>query len=185
MLLRRKLQERHYYITKHNLSKHVTDGVTVLSFSAGVLQKISAATCCLCQIVLNIKLFRKFESCVNFHVETEQRKRNCVKWELSVISATSCGFPVQSFSMQLWNMNKKKTTTITTIITTSKFIRVHTMPVHMGSTDIVPRILNLGSRWRCWSDSHPRLFTPLKVPQYQLYTKLGGPQNQARYYRKE
>jgi len=79
MLLKRKLQETHYYITKHNLNIHVTDGVRVLSFSAGVLEKISAATCCLCQIVLNIKLFRTFDSCVNFHVEAEQRKRNCVK----------------------------------------------------------------------------------------------------------
>jgi len=79
MLLWRKLQETHYYITKNNLSIHVTDGATVLSFSAGVLQKISAATCYLCQIVLNIKLLRKFESCVNFHIETEQCKRNCVK----------------------------------------------------------------------------------------------------------
>jgi hypothetical protein len=75
MLLKRKLQETHYYIIKHNLSIHVTDGVTVLSFSAGVLQKISAATCCPCQIILKIKLFHKFESCVNFHVEVEQRKK--------------------------------------------------------------------------------------------------------------
>jgi len=57
----------------------VIDGMTVLSFFARLLQKISAAPCCLCQIVLNIKLLPKFESCVNFRVAAEQRKRNCVK----------------------------------------------------------------------------------------------------------
>ena len=34
----------------HNQRIHVTDGVTVLSLSASLLQKISLATGCLCQI---------------------------------------------------------------------------------------------------------------------------------------
>jgi len=40
---------------------HVTDGMTVTSFSASFLQKISAATDHICQIALNQKLLLKFE----------------------------------------------------------------------------------------------------------------------------
>jgi hypothetical protein len=43
-----------------NQSIHMTDGMTVTSFSASLLQNISAATYLLCQIMLNRKLSRKF-----------------------------------------------------------------------------------------------------------------------------
>ena len=49
-----------------NQSTHVTDGVTVTLLSASLLQKISAATDCLCQIVLNRKLLNKFEKWCKF-----------------------------------------------------------------------------------------------------------------------
>ena len=52
MLLKRKLQETGDYITKI-ISAYMTDGVTVLSISASLVQKISVATGCLYQIVLN------------------------------------------------------------------------------------------------------------------------------------
>ena len=41
---------------------HVTDGMTVTSLSASLLQKMSTATDCLCQTVLNQKLPRKFKT---------------------------------------------------------------------------------------------------------------------------
>jgi hypothetical protein len=63
----------------HNQCIHVTDGVTVLSLSAGLLQKIIAATDYLCQIVLNRPLLRKFESCVNLCVKAEQCKKKLCK----------------------------------------------------------------------------------------------------------
>ena len=40
----------------HNQCIHVTDGVTVLSLSASLLQKIRAVTGCLCQIALTLRL---------------------------------------------------------------------------------------------------------------------------------
>jgi len=46
---------------QHNQLIHVTDGLTVMSLSASLLQKISAATDRLCQIALNRTLSRKFE----------------------------------------------------------------------------------------------------------------------------
>jgi len=46
-----------------------------LSLSARLLQKISAATGCLFQIVVIRKLLHKFESHVNFHVKAAQHKR--------------------------------------------------------------------------------------------------------------
>jgi len=49
-----------------NKSIHVTDGVTVISISASVLHKISAATDRPCQIALNRKLSLKFENCCKF-----------------------------------------------------------------------------------------------------------------------
>jgi hypothetical protein len=50
---------RLYHQRNHSLI--VTDGVTVTSLFAGLLQKISAATNRLCQIALNRTLWRKFE----------------------------------------------------------------------------------------------------------------------------
>jgi hypothetical protein len=35
------------------------------------------------------------------------------------------------------------------------------------------------------SESHPGYFSPLKIPQYPLNTKMGGPQCQAGYYREK
>jgi hypothetical protein len=39
---------------------HVTDGMTVMSLSASLLQKISVTMDCLCQIMLNSKLSHQF-----------------------------------------------------------------------------------------------------------------------------
>ena len=41
------------------LYHHVTDGVTVMSLSASLLQKITVAVDCVCQITLNQKLLCK------------------------------------------------------------------------------------------------------------------------------
>jgi hypothetical protein len=49
-----------------NQSTHVTDGVTVTSLSARLLQMTSAAKNSLCQIALNRKILRKFEKCCEF-----------------------------------------------------------------------------------------------------------------------
>ena len=73
---------------------HMTDGMTVTSCSASLLQKKSAAMDSLCQIVLNWKLSRKFEtwykfsSCITTKSQTK-KKRNCVKWDLPVVVTTT------------------------------------------------------------------------------------------------
>jgi hypothetical protein len=59
------------------------------------------------------------------------------------------------------------------------------MPVHVGSRDLVPLILNLGCRWRCLVRITSHTLHPFDVPQYVLNIKLGGPQSQAGYYREE
>jgi len=46
---------------QHNQSIHITDGMTVMSLSSSLLQKISVAMDDLCQIALNQKLSHKFE----------------------------------------------------------------------------------------------------------------------------
>ena len=43
---------------QRNQSTHVADGVTATSLSASLLQTLSAATDCLCQITLNRKISR-------------------------------------------------------------------------------------------------------------------------------
>ena len=75
----------------------------------------------------------------------------------------------------LSNYGKWTTKTTTTTITTSKFIPVHTMLVHVRSTDLVPLILNNGCRWKCWSISHPGYITPLKVPSTHYTRSWVGP----------
>jgi hypothetical protein len=65
MLLKRKLNEPHDY-HQHNQSIHVTDAMIVTSLSASLLQKISAATDCLCQIMLNLKSSRKIDKWCKF-----------------------------------------------------------------------------------------------------------------------
>jgi hypothetical protein len=80
MLLERKLNESHDYSDKHTRSIHVTGGVTVTSLSAGLLQKISAATECLCQIALSGKLSCKCEKCkFSCHVKAKLRKTKSCK----------------------------------------------------------------------------------------------------------
>jgi hypothetical protein len=70
----------------HHQSTNVADGVTVMSLSASIRQKLSAATDRLCQIVLNQKLLRKFKSGINFQVMLKQNctKRNGLKQDLPV-----------------------------------------------------------------------------------------------------
>lgn len=55
---------------QHNQFIHVTDGVIVTSLSASLLQKISVAVDCLCQITLNRKLACTFG--VNLQVALKQ-----------------------------------------------------------------------------------------------------------------
>ena len=139
----------------------MTDGVTGLSLSARTKQKVSVATGCLCQTVFNWKLLHKFESCVNFHVEAEQSKWNCVKWDLNVISTTNYGCSVLSSSVQLWNMNSNNNNYY--------YYYIHSCPHHVGTwakQDIIPTLVVDGG---AWSESHPRHFTPLKVPHYPTW----------------
>ena len=56
MMMTGGLHEMRAYITKHNQSKHVTDGVKVTSLSVSPQHKTSTATPRLCQIMLNQKL---------------------------------------------------------------------------------------------------------------------------------
>jgi hypothetical protein len=51
---------------QRNQSIQVTDGMTVMSLSASLLQKIKVAMDHLCQITLNQKLLRKFEKWYKF-----------------------------------------------------------------------------------------------------------------------
>jgi hypothetical protein len=52
------------YIT-NNIDQYMTDGMAVMSLSASILQKMSAATDCPCQIPINRKLRCKFKKCKN------------------------------------------------------------------------------------------------------------------------
>ena len=54
---------------------HVTDGVTVTSLSASLLQKISVATDHLCQIALNRTLSRKFEKWCKLSIRMKAKLR--------------------------------------------------------------------------------------------------------------
>ena len=68
---------------------HTTDGVTVTSLPASLLQKINEPTDHLCQVTLNQKCLHKFEkwckssSCV----KAKSHIGNCIKWDLPVITA--------------------------------------------------------------------------------------------------
>ena len=59
----------------------MTDGVTVTSLSASLLQKVCASTDHLCQITLNQKLLRKSEKWSKFlsHVKVKSHKRKLRK----------------------------------------------------------------------------------------------------------
>jgi len=59
------------YIT-NNINQYMTDGMTVTSLSACLLQKTSAATDCPCQIAINQKLWCKFKKCKN--VKSHKRR---------------------------------------------------------------------------------------------------------------
>ena len=71
---------------QRNQSIHVTDGVTVMTLSASVLQKTSAAMDCLWQIALNQNYNVHSKSGVNSQValKLNNTKRNCLKWDLPV-----------------------------------------------------------------------------------------------------
>ena len=51
---------------QYNQSIHITDGMTVMSLSGSLLQMISVAMDCPCQIRLNWKLLHKFEKWCKF-----------------------------------------------------------------------------------------------------------------------
>jgi hypothetical protein len=71
---------------QHNQSVHVTDGVTVTSLSAGLLQKISVVTGYLYQIRLNWKFLHKFRKWCKFSscVKVKLCNKN-VKQDLPVV----------------------------------------------------------------------------------------------------
>jgi len=48
------------FYRQHNHSINVTDGMTMMSLSASLLQKINVTMDCLCQIMLNSKLSHQF-----------------------------------------------------------------------------------------------------------------------------
>jgi hypothetical protein len=58
----------------------------------------------------------------------------------------------------------------------------HAMKMYWGSGGIVPRIFNIGTRWR-WvaSFTHQPLYPRGKSPLYPLHRRLGGPQNRSGY----
>ena len=67
-----------WFYDQHNQFIHMTDGMTVTSLSASLLQKISAAKDFVCQIVLNWILLCKYKkSDINFQVTL---KWNRAKW---------------------------------------------------------------------------------------------------------
>ena len=55
-----------------NKTIHMTDGVTVMSLSASLIQKIRAAADCLCQFALNWKLTHEFKKQCQFEVVLKQ-----------------------------------------------------------------------------------------------------------------
>jgi hypothetical protein len=69
----------------------MTDGVTVTSLPASLLQKISATMDCLCQVALNRKLSHKFEKLCKFssHVKAKSRKTKLCKTR-TTCSCTHC-----------------------------------------------------------------------------------------------
>jgi hypothetical protein len=58
-----------------NQSIHETDGITVTSLSASLLNKISVAVVHLCQVTLNQKLSHKFEKWCKFSVCIKAKSR--------------------------------------------------------------------------------------------------------------
>jgi len=77
---------------RHNQSIHMTNGVTLMSLPASLLQKISAAMDRLCQITLNWKLPCNFKKWCKFQVVLQQNltKRIRMKWDLLVIYNSWC-----------------------------------------------------------------------------------------------
>jgi hypothetical protein len=66
---------------QHNQSIHMTDGMAMMSLSASLLQKISAATDRLCQITLKGKLLCKFKEWYKFssNIKVKLRKKKSHK----------------------------------------------------------------------------------------------------------
>ena len=88
----RKLDEPHDYINKHNQYIHVTDGATVVSLTASLLQKISAVNYLLCQITLNLTLVHKFKKCCKYssYVKAKSRKKKLCKMRPACIFTSKC-----------------------------------------------------------------------------------------------
>ena len=88
----RKADAPHDYINKHNQYIHVTDGATVVSLTASLLQKISAVTYLLCQITLNLTLLHKFKKCCKYSVcvKAKSRKKKLCKMRPACIFTSKC-----------------------------------------------------------------------------------------------
>jgi hypothetical protein len=69
---------------QHNQSIHVTDSMTVMTLTAGVLKKLSAATGCLCQTALNWKLSCIFKIWCKFSsgIKVKLHKKKLPKMKL-------------------------------------------------------------------------------------------------------
>lgn len=81
MLWKRKLQVPPDYIT-NNINQYMTDGMAVTSLSASLLQKMSAAKDCPCQIAINQKLWCKCNKCKNVKLR-KRRPAYILKYVIS------------------------------------------------------------------------------------------------------
>jgi len=81
MLWKRKLQVPPDYIT-NNINQYMTDGMAVTSLYASLLQKMSAAKDCPCQIAINQKLWCKCNKCKNVKLR-KRRPAYILKYVIS------------------------------------------------------------------------------------------------------
>ena len=88
ILLKGELHQPCDYITNVYLL-HVTDGVTMMSLSAGSQYMTSVAMDCIYQITLNWKLLHKLEKwCIFMFLKQNHARRNHIKWDLPVMYST-------------------------------------------------------------------------------------------------
>jgi len=72
------------FYSHRNQSTHVTNGMTVMSLSASLLQKIRVTVVCICQIMLNWKLSLQFWKWYKYSSHFKV-KFNCTNWDLPVL----------------------------------------------------------------------------------------------------
>jgi hypothetical protein len=89
-----------------NQSIHWTEGVTVMSLSASLLQKIILHMDHLCEIALNRKLLRKFEKCCKFSGWIEAQLCNSSHSQLDVPVCRNMALPVHPQLLQFQPLGK-------------------------------------------------------------------------------